>query len=174
MKKAMFVLAMVAALVIPAIAQEPAGEVTEISGRIETVKGPDGQPKMMLRLANKERVAIELPEGEAARLQLKARDRVQVKGVLVGTTDKEQVQARILARSMVKNGKTLEVKDPVQLTERDREQIRAVEEGQLQAQTQTRSRTSAGSGSGSGSGNSGASSSAGAGSGAGGSGAGKK
>jgi len=127
--------AALAALAIVAFAQEEA--LTELEGRVATVKGAGGQVITMLRLANGDLVGIELPPGEAERLQLRARARIRVSGVFIGATAEGRAQARILARSIVRNGKAQAVADPVQLREQDRLQIRAYEEERLRIATRT-------------------------------------
>jgi len=145
MKRTIALLVMLAALAIPALAQDSDEKVTALEGTLVMVQGSDGRTSTMLRLADGSLVAIELPQGDLERLQLRERDRLKVSGVFIGSTSESRTQARILARTMVKGGKALAVEDPIRLTERDRLQIRAYEEEQLeiQAQTQTQTKTQA-------------------------------
>jgi hypothetical protein len=148
MKRAATLFFFFAALTFPALAQVEADKVTVLKGTLVMVLGSEGQTMTMLRLANGSLVAIDMPEGEIARLQLRERDRIKVSGVFIGAVAGEQTQALILARTMVRKGKTLTIENPIQITERDRLQIRAYEEERLrikdQARVQTGTKSSAG------------------------------
>lgn len=144
MKKAIIIISLLSvALVFSAVAQDK--ETTSVlSGTVSLVLGEDGQYVVMLTLENGDTVVVDLPAGEAERLKLRDRDRLRVRGVFVGAVPDSGLGARILARTMTRNLRTLTVKEPVQLTERDRLQIRDYEsyvEGQDGSSLQTRTRT---------------------------------
>ena len=92
----------------------------------------------MLRTANGSLVALDMPTTETARLELKARAKLRVSGVFIGAAGGAKTQARILVWTMTSKDQTLVVKDPVQLCDQDRLQVRAYEDKQLLTQDQTR------------------------------------
>jgi hypothetical protein len=141
MKKAALMFLLLATVVGFGFAQTAEERQTAMEGVLVMVQGSDGQAMIMLRLSNGDLVAIELPKGEAERLKLRERDRLRIEGVFIGSTSQSGLQARILARTMTRAGRVLKVENPIQLTERDRLQIRAYEEEQLMLQTQTRTQT---------------------------------
>lgn len=145
MRKALFISLVLAVLAFSAFAQDEAESTTVLDGTLVMVRGSDGQTMTMLKLAGGKLVAVVLPQGEAARLQIRARQRVQVEGVFIGAVSGTKTQARILAHAMAKGGKTFLVENPVRLTEQDRLQIRAYAEEQLKTQAQAKDqlRTSA-------------------------------
>lgn len=141
MKKIAIMLALAAALVLPALAQEEAERLSLLEGSLVMVKGGDGQTATMLRLASGELVGVELPAGTAERLKLREGERLQVRGVYIGAVAEARIQARIFARSMTRAGRTTSVEDAVRLTERDRLQLRTWEAEELQLRTQAQDQT---------------------------------
>jgi uncharacterized membrane protein YgcG len=92
-----------------------------------------------------------------ARLQIRNNEQVRIKGVFLGETKENQVQTRIFARTMTMAGKTTKMQEPVQLTQQERDQVRAYESMQTQERTKNQTATGSGSGEDSGSGGSGGS-----------------
>lgn len=140
MKKIMFALILAALFLVPSIAQEEES-LTVLEGTIMMVKGSDGQFVAMLKLANGEVVALNLPAAELQRLKLRDRERIKLSGVFIGPVAATRTQARILVRTMERRGQKIDIVAPLRLTEQDRLQIRAYEEEQLRLQTQTQDRT---------------------------------
>ena len=161
MKRNALLFVVLAALAITAFAQEE--ESIALEGRLTMVDGTGGQVTTMLKLANGDLVAVELPPGEAARLKLRVRAKIRVSGIFIGATGEGMTQARIMARTIARNGKTVAVENPVQLTEQDRIQLRVYEAQRLkvkaqeqdQARLQTDAQAQAGSAGGTGGGGTG-------------------
>jgi len=138
MKKIMFALLLSALCLAASVAQEQEETITVLEGTIMMVKGSDGQLVAMLKLANGEMVALNLPAAELQRLKLRNRERIKLGGIYIGPVEASKTQARILVRTMERRGQKIEIVDPLRLTEQDRVQLRAYEEEQLRLQTQTR------------------------------------
>jgi hypothetical protein len=140
-----------------------AEKLSTVEGALVVAPDENGQERLMLRTAAGEDVVVDVPDQERQRLQLRQQDRVRVNGIYVGVPAGEQAQARILARRVNANGVDYSVEKPIQLTEGDRERIRACEGERLQTQTQLRDQAGSSTG-GSGGGTGAASSSTGSGS----------
>jgi len=141
MKKIMFALLFAAIGLVASMAQEQEEPLTALEGTVLMVKGSDGQFVAMLKLANGEVVALNLPAAELQRLKLRNRERIRLSGVYIGAVEASKAQARILVRTMERRGQKIDIAEPIRLTEQDRVQIRAYEEEQLRLQTQTRDQT---------------------------------
>ena len=141
MKRAIVAISMFLALAFSAVAQGEAEKITVMEGTLLMAQGSQGQTMTMLRTSNGSLVALEMPDGEAARMELRARSKMKVSGVLIGAATGTKTQARILVRTMINKDQTLVVRDPIQLCDQDRLQIRAYEEKQLLTQTQDQTKT---------------------------------
>lgn len=91
-------------------------------------------------------VQVVIGERDMARLQIRNNEQIQIRGVFLGETDQNRVQAKIFARTMTVAGETSRMEDPVQLTKREREQLREYEALQTRTRTRTRDRTMTGNG----------------------------
>ena len=160
MRKALIVILMAAAA-LGAFANGNAEKLTTLEGTVVGVEELATRAQFTLRTAAGDEVVVELPLKEMARLQLRIEQQLRVSGVYIGVPAGEQarVRARIVARVVNAEGRETTVEDPIRLTTRDREQIRAYEKEELQVQSQTQLQTQArvgeGSPSGSGSGGTG-------------------
>ena len=165
MRKTVVALFLVMASVTFAFAAGKSEKLAEIEGTAVFAADENGQTMLMVQRQDGSLVRVMIPEAELQRLQIRETERIRVEGVFIGSTAEMQIQERVAARTMTANNATVTVKDPVTLTEQDREQIRLCEAEQsvLQSKVQTREGTQTGtSGSGSeskGSGNGGAASS---------------
>ena len=169
MRKVLIVTLISVAAAFCAFANGNAEKLTTLEGTLVEVEELATRAQLTLRTAEGDEVAVELPLKEMLRLQLRVEQQLRVSGVYIGVPAGEQarVRARIVAKVVNAGGQETTVEDPIRLTTRDREQIRAYEqeqarlqthaqlETQTQLQTQTQARDGEGSPSGSGSGGTG-------------------
>ena len=141
MRKTFLVVLLVMAAVGAAFANGNAEKLTEIEGTVVEVESLNNRAQLMLRTAAGDEVVVEMPLQEMLKLQIRAQQQVRVSGVYIGVPAGSQVRARIIARTMNANGQESAVGNPIRLTTRDREQIRAYEEEQLKLQTQLQTQT---------------------------------
>jgi hypothetical protein len=140
--KRTIILAMALALVAGAgFSAGNAEKLDTLEGTLVLVPGEAEQVRAMLQLADGSKVQIDLPVREMERLQLRDQARISVRGVFVGAPSGEQ--ARVLARAVNTEGKEYAIESPIQLTERDRERIRAYDAEQVKLQTGTQTQTQA-------------------------------
>ncbi len=118
-------------------------KLTDLEGVALYETGADGATVLMLQQRDGTRVQLALSEADLTRLQLKDQDRLQVRGVYIGSTEADGTPARLLARTMTRDKIQLKLEDPVQLTEQDRLRIRAYETEQKNLRTRNQSRTPA-------------------------------
>ncbi len=105
--------------------------LTWIEGETEIVSAGDGTLVLMLRLQDGTMVQVKADQGDLAKLQLRNRERIRIRGVYVGTPKGERTQAMIFARVMARNGKNQTLENPVQLQEQDRIRLREYEQDRL-------------------------------------------
>lgn len=160
MRKVLIVVLMAAAAAFGAFANGNAEKLTTLEGTVVEVEELATRAQVTLRTAAGDEVVVELPLKEMVRLQLRIEQQLRVSGVYIGVPAGEQarLRARIVARAVNVEDRETAVENPIRLTTRDREQIRAYEQEQIQVQsqdgsqtqTQTQTQTQAGDGSGSG------------------------
>jgi hypothetical protein len=111
-------------------------QLTELEGTIEIVKDSTGRPTVLLVLDDGTKVELEIPELVA--MQLQARERIKLQGIILESTGEAQVKQQLFVRSMNRNGVETVVENPVQLTAQQRLQLNQM---RTQQQTQTQSGT---------------------------------
>lgn len=154
MKKIILILLM-AAVIIPGAFANGQGETqTSVEGAAIVTENENGIKSLAIQTRDGKRVQVAISESDMARLQIRNNEQIQVRGVFLGETAENQEQSRIFARTMTVAGKATKMQEPVQLTKREREQVRAYESMQTQTQTKSQTETGPGDGSGSGSGSS--------------------
>lgn len=139
MKKIITVLALTALAGTLAFAKGNAERLTTYEGEALFVENADGSQGLALALQNGERIKLELSETDKAALQIQERQRLMIKGVFIGETEGVKNQNRLYVRAVTANGSTQTCTEPVQLTERDRLQLREYEA--IQSKTRTQDRT---------------------------------
>lgn len=143
MRKALIVVLISVAAAFCAFANGNAEKLTTLEGTVVEVGELATRAQVMLRTAEGDEVAVELPLKEMLRLQLRIEQQLRVSGVYIGVPAGEQarLRARIVARVVNAGSQETTVEDPIRLTVRDREQIRAYEQEQAKLQTRTQLET---------------------------------
>ena len=130
-------------------------QLTELEGTIEIVKDATGKPIVLLVLDDGTKVELEIPEVVA--MQLQARERIKLEGIILESTGEAQVKQQLFVRAMHRNGVETVIENPVQLNAQQRLQLNQMREQQktqtqagtpTQTQTQTQSGAQNGQGSG--------------------------
>ncbi len=147
MKKILTALVLTALAATLAFANGNAERLTTHEGEALYVENPDGSIGLELALQNGERIKLELSEADKAALQIQERQRLRIKGVFVGETQGVTTRNRLFVRAVTANGTTRTCTEPVQLTERDRLQLKEYEATQTRLREQDRTGSSSDSGS---------------------------
>ena len=121
-------------------------KLTTVEGTVILVEEENSLVRLTLRTQDREQIIVEVPAGEIERLRVRVEARIQVEGVYIGVPKGQLVRARILARVVSTGGTDVVVEVPVQLTTRDRLQIRTWEQEQAMDQTRTQAHDGTGTG----------------------------
>jgi hypothetical protein len=154
MKKVIVTILIVLLLAPFAFANGQGETTTTVAGEAVIGENADGTPTLAVRTRDGELVQVEMKSEELAQLQVRNQEQIAVKGVFIGKTAENQVQSRVFARSVVMNGTEVALQTPIQLTKRDREQLRTYEGSLTQTRTKDQTRLGNDGSSGSGSGGS--------------------
>lgn len=157
MKKVMLALLVAFLAAQVAFANGRGETLTEIEGSAVFQETEKGIKSLSIQTRDGKLIQVAINEPERNRLKIENSDQIRIKGVFLGETDENQVQARIFARTMTISGKTFELTDPVQLTKQEREQVRAYESNQAMQQLKTEEGLNSVTGNDSGSGSNGSS-----------------
>ncbi len=144
MKKLILAVTAVLLLAPLVLAAGNAEKLETLEGEVVLTTNAAGLPALMLRMADGELLEVGIGEAELEKLQLQVGQRIQVQGVFIGATSENQIQEKVLARTMVVNGKKEAIAEPVQLTEREKLQVREYEAEQAALRTKEQERVGGG------------------------------
>jgi hypothetical protein len=109
-------------------------KTTSLEGTIELIQTPGDKPTVYLIQDDGTRIEIALPEGAVAQLQLHNQERVQIEGIFLGATTQNKVQEKLFARMVIKNQEKIQLKDPIQLSDQEKTQLRTYQQEHQQTQ----------------------------------------
>lgn len=148
MKKFLVLLFVLSLLGFSVFAQgnvEIAEKITLLEGTVELQTNPGDKPTIYLLLEDGTKIEIMLSEAAMNQFQFQNREKIQLEGVYLGSTTENKVQEKLFARVMLRNQERVSIKDPVQLSEQERLQLRTYqEEQQVQQMNQQQQQTNQG------------------------------
>lgn len=139
MKRFLVLIIMTSLFCFPMIARgnvEAAEKITMLEGIVELQSNPGDKPTIYLVSEDGTKIELLISEAAMEQARLQNREKIRIEGVFLGRTSENTVQEKLFARVMIRNQERLVLKDPVQLSEQEKTQVRALEKVQEMQQVQ--------------------------------------